>query len=95
MSPSAPRVAEPVEGPRRWMSTITMGISLPMANEICSLYRLMPGPEVAVMTFRPAIEAPRQKPIEAISSSPWMQIPPSGGSMASMWFRIVVAGVMG
>ena len=36
-SPSAPRVAEPVEGPRRWMSTMTIGISLPTANEICSL----------------------------------------------------------
>jgi len=33
----------------------------------------MPGPEVAVMAFTPAMEAPRQKPIEAISSSPWMQ----------------------
>ncbi len=55
----------------------------------------MPGPEVAVRTFMPAMEAPRHKPIEAISSSPWMHTPPSGGSMASMWFKIVVAGVIG
>ena len=55
----------------------------------------MPGPEVAVRTFMPAIEAPRQRPIEAISSSAWMQTPPSGGSIASMWLRMVVAGVIG
>lgn len=32
ISPSVPRVAEPVDGPGRWTSTITMGISLPMAK---------------------------------------------------------------
>jgi hypothetical protein len=37
-----------------------MGISLPMAKEICSLYRLMPGPDVAVITFKPAMDAPKQ-----------------------------------
>jgi len=74
---------------------MTMGISLPIAKEICSLYRLMPGPEVAVRTFMPPMEAPRHRPIEAISSSPWMHTPPSGGSMASMWFKMVVAGVIG
>ena len=95
MSPSAPRVAEPVEGPRRCTSTMTKGISLPMANEIFSLYKLMPGPEVAVRTFMPAMDAPRQNPMEAISSSPWIQMPPAGGNSFSMVFRIVVAGVIG
>ena len=60
----------PVEGPSLCTSTITIGISLPMAKEMCSLYRLRPGPDVAVMTFSPAMDAPRQEPIEAISSSP-------------------------
>ena len=46
-----------------------------MAKEICSLYRLIPGPEVAVIVLKPAMEAPRQKPMEAISSSPCRQIP--------------------
>ena len=68
-SPSAPRVADPVDGPNRWTSTITMGISLPTAKEICSLYRLIPGPEVAVNTFNPLMDAPRQAPMDAISSS--------------------------
>ncbi len=70
ISPSAPRVAEPVEGPSLCITTITIGISLPMAKEICSLYRLRPGPDVAVMTLSPAMDAPRHEPIEAISSSP-------------------------
>ena len=55
-----------------------------MAKEICSLNRLIPGPEVAVMTFMPAMEAPRQKPRDAISSSPCRQMPPMGGSRFSM-----------
>ena len=29
--------AEPVEGPNRWTSMMTIGISLPTAKEICSL----------------------------------------------------------
>ena len=70
ISPSAPRVADPVEGPKRCTSTITIGISLPTAKDMFSLYRLIPGPEVAVITFIPAMDAPRQNPIEAISSSP-------------------------
>jgi hypothetical protein len=49
---------------------MTIGISLPTAKEIFSLNRLMPGPAVAVITFIPAMDAPRQKPMEAISSSP-------------------------
>jgi hypothetical protein len=88
-------VADPVEGPSLCTSTITIGISLPMAKEICSLQRLRPGPEVAVITFIPAIDAPRQYPIDAISSSAWRHIPPTGGRSLSRVFKIVVAGVMG
>ena len=32
----------------------------PIAKEICSEYKLKPGPEVAVIAFNPAIEAPMQ-----------------------------------
>ncbi len=84
MSPSAPRVAEPVEGPRRCTSTITSGISEPMAKERCSEKRLIPGPLVAVMAFQPAMEAPMQQPRAAISSSACTTMPPSGGRMRSM-----------
>jgi hypothetical protein len=35
--PVGPLVADPVEGPKRWTLTMTRGISLPMAKEICSL----------------------------------------------------------
>ena len=36
---------------------------------------------VEVSTFRPAMEAPMQNPIEAISSSAWMAMPPWAGRM--------------
>jgi hypothetical protein len=47
------------------------------------------------MVFIPAMEAPRQKPMDAISSSPCMQIPPAGGRSFNMVLKMVVAGVMG
>jgi len=56
-----------------------------MAKPIFSLQRLMPGPLVAVITLRPAIAAPRQKPIDAISSSAWMTTPFSDGRNSSMY----------
>jgi hypothetical protein len=55
----------------------------------------MPGPDVAVITFKPAMDAPRQAPMDAISSSAWRQTPPRGGSSESMVFSMVVAGVIG
>jgi len=50
---------------------------------------------VAVIAFQPAMAAPMQKPIEAISSSAWSATPPSLGSRSIMWLKIVEAGVIG
>jgi hypothetical protein len=55
----------------------------------------MPGPLVAVIARAPPIAAPMQKPIDAISSSPWMATPPRGGSSRIMAIRIGEAGVIG
>ncbi len=55
----------------------------------------MPGPEVAVIERAPAIVAPMHIPIEAISSSPCMAIPPTFGSSAIIIMRICEAGVIG
>ena len=53
MSPAMPTVGTPVEGPSRWTSTMTRGVSVPTANPMFSCIRLMPGPEVAVMDLLP------------------------------------------
>ena len=74
---------------------MTSGISDPTAKEMCSEKRLKPGPEVAVMTFNPAMEAPIQYPIAAISSSACKTVPPVGGNILSMVLRMLVAGVIG
>ena len=47
-------VGRPVEGPPRWMSTITSGSSTMVARPIASVLSAMPGPEVVVMASEPA-----------------------------------------
>ena len=47
-------VGSPVEGPPRWMSTITRGSSTMVARPIASVLSAMPGPEVVVMAREPA-----------------------------------------
>ena len=54
-----------------------------------------PGPEVAVMAFIPAAEAPRIAATEEISSSIWMNLPPSCGRRSAQPSAISVEGVMG
>src|SRR3990170_5528756 len=55
----------------------------------------MPGPLVAVIARAPARVAPMHIPIEAISSSPWMAMPPTLGSSRIIAMRIDEAGVIG
>jgi len=59
------------------------------------MIRLKPGPEVAVMLFTPAQEAPRMAAMAAISSSIWMKVPPTSGRRAARCSAISVAGVIG
>jgi len=95
VSPWAVAVGPPVAGPSRCTSTMTSGISLITARPMFSLYRLMPGPLVAVMALAPAETAPMHMPMEAISSSPWTATPPAAGSWRIIMPRMPEAGVIG
>ncbi len=95
MSPWAPWVGSPVEGPARCTSTTTQGVSVQMARPIFSSIRLNPGPDVAVMLLTPAQDAPTMEAMAAISSSIWMNVPPTSGSRPEICSAISVAGVMG
>jgi hypothetical protein len=57
--------------------------------------RLKPGPEVAVIDFAPAQLAPMMALIEASSSSIWMAIPPTCGSLFDRCSAISLDGVIG
>jgi len=84
-----------VVGPPRMTFTITQGVSVPRANPMFSSIRLIPGPEVAVMAFRPPQDAPMTAAMEAISSSIWRKVPPTTGSRSASRSATSVAGVMG
>jgi hypothetical protein len=60
-----------------------------------SCMRENPGPLVAVIDFTPAKEAPITTPKLAISSSIWMKVPSTCGSLTDKSSEISVAGVMG
>src|SRR5258706_15918411 len=62
-------VGRPVDGPPRWMSQITNGISTATARPIASVFSAMPGPEVVVIAKAPAYAAPIAEVTAAISSS--------------------------
>ena len=49
-------VGRPVDGPPRWMSTITSGSSTIVARPIASPLSAMPGPEVVVIASEPAYD---------------------------------------
>ncbi len=87
-------VGRPVDGPPRWMSTISSGSSTETASEIVSLFRARPGPLVAVTPRWPANAAPRAMPTAAISSSAWIVRTPKCLCLDSSW-RMSEAGVMG
>ena len=55
-----------------------------------------PGPDVAVMALRPARDAPITAPMDAISSSNWINTPPSLlGRREAIISMISEDGVMG
>ena len=47
------------------------------------------------MTRDPVMAAPMHMPMEAISSSPWMPMPPRAGRFCSIIINIEEAGVIG
>ena len=85
----------PVEGPERWASTITAGISAMPARPTSSDISESPGPEVAVIALLPANEAPSTDARAAISSSVWIATPPNFGSRPASHSRMSEAGVIG
>ena len=64
-------VGIPVDGPARWMSTITSGSSSVMPRPIVSCFRTIPGPDDVETPSEPPNEAPNAAPTAAISSSAW------------------------
>ena len=66
-----------------------------LARPSISVIRLKPGPDVAVIDFWPAYEAPSTMPIAAISSSAWTTAPPTLGSSSARNSMMSVAGVIG
>ena len=62
---------------------------------IISLMRQSPGPDVAVIAFAPAYDAPRHAAMAAISSSAWITLPPNAGRCFIMNSSTWVAGVIG
>src|ERR1700687_2622191 len=62
-------VGNPVDGPPRWMSQMTSGISTATARPIASVLSAIPGPDVVVIDRAPAYAAPIDEVIAAISSS--------------------------
>src|SRR6266480_3811526 len=60
-------VGRPVDGPPRWISQMTSGISTATARPIASVFSAMPGPEVVVIASAPAYAAPIDEVIAAIS----------------------------
>ena len=87
-------VGRPVDGPPRWMSQITNGISTATARPIASVFSAMPGPEVVVIAKAPAYAAPIAEVTAAISSSAWNVITPKSLYCESSC-KMSEAGVMG
>jgi len=88
-------VGTPVLGPALIMWAMTIGVSVITASPIPSAINDKPGPEVAVMDFTPALEAPIIAFIEAISSSIWITTPPRRGSSSARYSIKSELGVMG
>ena len=65
------------------------------AKPIISCMRQKPGPEVAVSALAPAREAPLTAAMLAISSSIWMNVPPTCGRRRASTSAISVDGVIG
>ena len=85
----------PSPGPARMISAITAGSSAPARYEIPSAFRLMPGPDDAVMARRPVVAAPNTMLIAASSLSAWTMRRPAAGNFFAASCRISLAGVIG
>src|SRR5687767_15236961 len=85
----------PVDGPPRCTFTVTVGISAMDERPSISDINERPGPEVAVIDFAPAKDAPTTAPIAASSSSVCRQVPPIFGSQSASNCSTSVEGVMG
>ena len=94
-SDCSPLVGRPVDGPPRWTSTATSGSSAMVARPRISDLSDMPGPELTVMTFLPANDAPTHAPTLAISSSNCTTAPPYFQISRVMNCMTSVEGVMG
>ena len=88
-------VGRPVEGPPRCTLTQTSGSSAIVARPSISVFSDMPGPEVAVIAFLPAKEAPTTAPMPAISSSHCSIAPPYFQTSRAKNCMISVEGVIG
>ncbi len=95
MSCCAVSVGRPVEGPPRCTSATTIGVSIMQARPMVSIISEKPGPDVTVITFCPPQTAPILAVIEAISSSIWMNRPPTSGQRSAKRSAVSVDGVIG
>ena len=88
-------VGRPVDGPPRCTLTITAGTSAIDERPSISAISERPGPDVAVIDFTPANDAPMTAPIAESSSSVCSAVPPSFGSHSASMCRISDDGVIG
>ena len=95
MSACAGSVGNPVDGPPRWTSTKTQGVSVMAAYPKCSIMRENPGPDVTVNAFALPQTAPWIVIEAASSSSIWMKIPPTVGILHAKRSTTSVDGVIG
>jgi hypothetical protein len=87
-------VGMPVDGPARWMSTMTSGSSSVTASPTVSDFRTTPGPADVETPSAPPKAAPSAAPLAAISSSAWNVRTPNCLRFASS-SRTPEAGVIG
>ena len=88
-------VGSPVEGPPRWISATTRGISAIQARPRPSLISEKPGPAVPVIAFLPANPAPTMLVIDSISDVAWYTNLPGPARLFSSQISSDVAGEIG
>ncbi len=84
-----------MEGPPRWTSRTTVGISAMEASPSISVIRERPGPDVDVIDLTPANDAPTQEPSAESSSSVWITEPPTFGIHSERKWSTSDEGVIG
>ncbi|MCU0724101.1 MAG: hypothetical protein MUC63_10910 [Planctomycetes bacterium] len=94
-SPCSVRVGRPVDGPGRWLSTNTTGVSVMPARPRNSVMRQKPPPEVPTMARAPAHAAPTATPAAASSSSACLTARPKRRPIRARYVRMLEEGVIG